>query len=152
VPANLGRALAALGSLPSLRDRTPNEIRLGSLNVEAARRLAGVREGTSRRLVSVDAAFGVDPSAVTRSTDEDPVALPDIDPSGPARALRTIGRRLRTDAAAQVTSISLSTVRSTAGDERPGWFLVLEGDGRDRIWRASLDGRRVGRSGEDLTR
>ncbi|MDO9409180.1 hypothetical protein [Patulibacter sp.] len=151
-PDNLRQALGALGALPALQDESPREILLSTLNLEPERLLAGVKDGTDRRLVSVDAAFGLDPSAVSPSAGEDTVALSDVDAAGPARALRTIGRRLSTDAAAQVQSVSLAPDGGAADGGRPGWFVLLEGEGEDRVWRASLDGRRVGRSGEDLTR
>jgi hypothetical protein len=153
VSENLRSALGALGALPGLRDRSPDEIRLSSLAVEPERAAVGIQEGATRRLVTVDAAFGVDPSSVSRSSDGSTVALSSVDAAGPARALRTIGRRLSTDAASQVRSVSLALagVGDAPGSEPPGWLVLLGGEGADRVWRASLDGRRVGRSGEDLT-
>lgn len=151
VTANLRSALGALRTLPALRGRSADEVLISSLNVQPDRVLAGIQDGSTRQLVSVDAAFGVDPSATSSSaTGSVPLSL--VDPAGPGRALRAIGRRASIDAAASVQYVALTIDDTAPAGEQVRWFIVLEDGADERIWRASIDGTRVGASGEDLTR
>src|SRR5690606_25155231 len=139
-PVNLRRALAAL------RGRAPSGWVVTHLDVRPSGLSATLRRSWRERRYRVDGAFGVRAAGRGETTGRGGVPLGRIDPEAPARAIRRIDARTAGGLADRLAYVVYSP--HPFGTIPDAWNVHLEGGNpATRLWRASADGRRVGRPG-----
>lgn len=140
---NLRRALAAA------RAATWSDGRVQGVDVWPNHASVTVRRGYRQRRVTVDAGLGVRIDSRGETPQKGGLAFAAIDPAGPERALAGITRRTGRNAGKRVDYVILSPRNPVFPDDRTTWNVYLRGgDPAARYWRATVDGRRVGRAGE----
>jgi hypothetical protein len=140
--ANLRRALAAARS----------RLRPGSLVTSAVVRPTEValatRRGWREQRLTVDAALGVRRSGTGETTRRIGSPITRLDADAPARAIRKVDARVTGDVVARVDYVVWSPRDPVFPTSRDTWGVYLGGGNpATRLWRASRDGRRVGRPG-----
>lgn len=140
---NLRQALAAASSAAA-------DTRVVGVDLRPKRAVVTVRDGFHKRRFTVDAAFGVGPDSGATSPEKGSVSFATIDPAGPERALARISQQIGESAAARIDRLTLDPRNPGRPDLRSIWHVYLKGqDPINSHWRATLDGSRVGRPGED---
>lgn len=140
---NLRRALAAA------RAATWSDGRVQGVDVWPNHASVTVRRGYRQRRVTVDAGLGVRIDSRGETPQKGGLAFAAIDAAGPERALAGITRRTGRSATKRVDYVILSPRNPVFPDDRTTWNVYLRGgDPAARYWRATVDGRRVGRAGE----
>lgn len=133
--ANLRVALRSVGAAAG-----PGA-RVTSMLLSPKELTVGVRAGGKGRTYFVDAALGLRTGSTERPENRG-VALADLDPGGPERALRAIAKQFRTEPGAGVDDVLL---RRPKGERRFGYVLYVKvpGDapGERRSLYATLDGK-----------
>lgn len=108
-----------------------------------------VRRSFRERSYSVDATFGLEVGAVNETASRDGIPISEVNARGPERALRKIDSRRDNRAPERVDYVILSPRSKTFPQSRTVWLVYLQGGHPNgRYWRATADGRRIGRSGE----
>ncbi|EHN12227.1 hypothetical protein PAI11_09030 [Patulibacter medicamentivorans] len=140
---NLRRALAAV------RPLVGGSSRVTSVSVWPQRVIVATRQRWVERRFTVDAAFGVDRDKPGETAARGGLSFSSIDVGGPERAIDLVGRRAKTDAKGRIDYVILDPADSAFPGDRTTWSLYLRGGNpATRYWRATLDGRRVGRPGQ----
>lgn len=142
-PENLRRAIAVV------RDRLQDGALVTSVDVRPRTVTFRVRRSFRERTYTVDAAFGLDVGDVNETSSRDGVALSSVNWRGPERALRKVDSRQENRAPERVDYVILSPRSSVFAQSRTVWLVYLQGGHPNgRYWRATADGKRIGRSGE----
>ncbi|MEV4422195.1 hypothetical protein AB0L40_19800, partial [Patulibacter sp. NPDC049589] len=144
--ANVRRALQAVEPLVAEKSVvTGIDVRPGSVAVTT-------RRGYQERRWTVNAAFGVEASAPTETTQLNGIPFSAVNPMGPERALRRIESRAKNRATSRVDYVLLNPRVAAFPGSRTVWGVYLkDGSPVRRYWRATLDGRRVGEPGKPGT-
>lgn len=142
-PANLRRAIDLVG-----RGLASGSVVTG-VDVRPATVTVSIRRSFRVRRHTVDAAFGVEVGSVSETTSKDGIPISQVDARGPERALRKIDARQRNGAPGRVDYVLLNPRMSGFPRSSTVWAVYLKGGHPNgRYWRATLDGRRIGRPGE----
>lgn len=142
-PANLRRAIAAV------RAELPRDALVTGADVRPARVSITARRSFRERVYTVDAAFGVGVGQPRETSSRDGLPIARLNAAGPERALRKIDARQGNGAPGRVDYVILNPRTSVFPDSQTVWSVYLkDGHPNGRYWRATLDGRRIGRPGE----
>lgn len=142
-PDNLRRAIALV------RGRLPRGALVTNVDVRPRNATFRVRRSFRERPYTVDAALGLQIGDAYETSSRDGVPISSVNARGPERALRKVDARKRNRAPERVDYVILSPRSTAFAQSRTVWLVYLKGGHPNgRYWRASADGRRIGRAGE----